>query len=156
VEWITIFFFCGLFIIVTGVEHAGLLQILADWTLSLTAGNFTITVLAILWVSAILSSIVDNIPFVATMIPMVKGMLPVFQQAGIPLEQAEGLWWALSLGACLGGNGTLVGASANLIVAGIAERNGVPFRFLPFLKVAFPLMILQVLISTLYVWMRYL
>jgi Na+/H+ antiporter NhaD/arsenite permease-like protein len=156
VEWITIFFFCGLFIIVTGVEHAGLLQILADWTLSLTAGNFTITVLAILWVSAILSSIVDNIPFVATMIPMVKDMLPVFQQAGIPLEQAEALWWALSLGACLGGNGTLVGASANLIVAGIAERNGVPFRFLPFLKVAFPLMILQVLISTLYVWMRYL
>ncbi len=156
VEWITIFFFCGLFIVVTGVEHAGLLQILADWTLSLTAGNFTITVLAILWVSAILSSIVDNIPFVATMIPMVKGMLPVFQQAGIPLEQAEALWWALSLGACLGGNGTLVGASANLTVAGIAERNGVPFRFLPFLKVAFPLMILQVLISTLYVWMRYL
>lgn len=156
VEWITIFFFCGLFIIVTGVEHAGLLQILADWTLSLTAGNFTITVLVILWVSAILSSIVDNIPYVATMIPMVKGMLPVFQEAGIPLEQAEGLWWALALGACLGGNGTLVGASANLIVAGIAERNGVPFRFLTFLKVAFPLMILQVLISTLYVWMRYL
>lgn len=156
VEWITIFFFCGLFIIVTGVEHAGLLQTLADWTLSLTAGNFTITVLAILWVSAILSAIVDNIPFVATMIPMVKGMVPVFQQAGIPLEQVEGLWWALSLGACLGGNGTLVGASANLIVAGIGERNGVPFRFLPFLKVAFPLMLLQILISTLYVWMRYL
>lgn len=156
VEWITIFFFCGLFIIVTGVEQTGLLQSVADWTLSLTAENFTVTALAILWVSAILSAIVDNIPFVATMIPMVKSMLPVFQQAGIPLEQAETLWWALALGACLGGNGTLVGASANLIVAGIAERNGVPFRFLPFLKVAFPLMILQVLISTLYIWMRYL
>lgn len=156
VEWITIFFFCGLFIIVTGVEHAGLLQTLADWTLSLTAGNFTVTALAILWVSAILSAIVDNIPFVATMIPMVKGMLPVFQQTGIPLEQAEALWWALALGACLGGNGTLVGASANLIVAGIAERNGVPFRFLPFLKIAFPLMILQISISTLYIWLRYL
>ena len=156
VEWITIFFFCGLFIIVTGVEDTGLLQSIADWTLSLTAGNFTVTTLAILWVSAILSAIVDNIPFVATMIPMIKSMLPVFQQAGIPIEQAETLWWALSLGACLGGNGTLVGASANLIVAGIAERNGVPFRFLPFLKVAFPLMILQVLISTVYIWMRYL
>ena len=156
VEWITIFFFCGLFIIVTGVEDTGLLQSIADWTLSLTAGNFTVTTLAILWVSAILSAIVDNIPFVATMIPMIKSMLPVFQQAGIPIEQAETLWWALSLGACLGGNGTLVGASANLIVAGIAERNGVPFRFLPFLKVAFPLMILQVLISTIYIWMRYL
>ncbi|MGP0594128.1 SLC13 family permease [Nitrospira sp. T9] len=156
VEWITIFFFCGLFIIVTGVEHTGLLQSIADWTLSLTAGNFMVTTLAILWVSAILSAIVDNIPFVATMIPMIKSMLPVFQQAGIPLEQAETLWWALSLGSCLGGNGTLVGASANLIVAGIAERNGVPFRFLPFLKMAFPLMILQILISTLYIWMRYL
>ena len=156
VEWITIFFFCGLFIIVTGVEDTGLLQSIADWTLSLTLGNFTVTTLAILWVSAILSAIVDNIPFVATMIPMIKSMLPVFQQAGIPIEQAETLWWALSLGACLGGNGTLVGASANLIVAGIAERNGVPFRFLPFLKVAFPLMILQVLISTVYIWMRYL
>lgn len=156
VEWITIFFFCGLFIIVTGVEHAGLLQILADWTLSLTAGNFSVTTLTVLWVSAILSAIVDNIPFVATMIPMIKGMLPVFQQAGIPAEQVEGLWWALALGACLGGNGTLVGASANLIVAGIAERNGVPFRFLAFLKVAFPLMILQIVFSTVYVWMRYL
>jgi len=156
VEWITIFFFCGLFIIVTGVEHAGALQILADWTLSLTAGNFFVTTLVVLWVSAILSAIVDNIPFVATMIPMIKGMLPAFQQAGIPLQQAEGLWWALSLGARLGGNGTLVGASANLIVAGIAEQHGVPFRFFPFMKVAFPLMLLQILISTIYVWWRYL
>jgi Na+/H+ antiporter NhaD/arsenite permease-like protein len=156
VEWITIFFFVGLFIIVTGVEHAGLLQILADGTLSLTAGNFSVTTLAILWVSAILSAIVDNIPFVATMIPMIKSMLPAFQQAGIPVEQAESLWWALSLGACLGGNGTLIGASANLIVAGIAERNGVPFRFLTFMKVAFPLMLLQIVVSTFYIWMRYL
>jgi len=156
VEWITIFFFCGLFIIVKGVEHAGLLQMLADWTLNLTSGNFPITVLAVLWVSALLSAIVDNIPFVATMIPMVKDMLPVFQQAGVPTQQAESLWWALSLGACLGGNGTLVGASANLIVAGIAERNGVPFRFLPFMMVAFPLMLLQLLISTIYIWLRYL
>lgn len=156
VEWITIFFFVGLFIVVTGVEHAGLLQILADGTMSLTAGNFSVTILAILWVSAILSAIVDNIPFVATMIPMINSMIPAFQQAGIPVEQAESLWWALALGACLGGNGTLIGASANLIVAGIAERNGVPFRFLTFMKVAFPLMLLQIVISTFYIWMRYL
>jgi Na+/H+ antiporter NhaD/arsenite permease-like protein len=156
VEWITIFFFCGLFIIVTGVEHAGLLQTLAKWMLSVTSGNFPITVLAILWVSALFSAIVDNIPFVATMIPMIKDMLPVFQQAGVSATQAESLWWALAMGACLGGNGTLVGASANLIVAGIAERNGVPIRFLPFMKVAFPLMLLQILISMLYVWLRYL
>jgi Na+/H+ antiporter NhaD/arsenite permease-like protein len=156
VEWITIFFFVGLFIVVTGVEHAGLLQILADGTMSLTAGDFSVTILAILWVSALLSAIVDNIPFVATMIPMINSMLPAFQQAGIPVEQAESLWWALALGACLGGNGTLIGASANLIVAGIAERNGVPFRFLTFMKVAFPLMLLQIVISTFYIWMRYL
>jgi len=156
VEWITIFFFCGLFIIVTGVEHAGLLNTLAQWMLSMTSGNFPITVLATLWVSALFSAIVDNIPFVATMIPMIKGMLPVFQQAGVPVVQTEALWWALAMGACLGGNGTLVGASANLIVAGIAERNGVPIRFLPFMKVAFPLMLLQVLIAMVYVWLRYL
>ncbi|WP_455379411.1 SLC13 family permease [Petrachloros mirabilis] len=156
VEWITIFFFCGLFIIVKGVEHAGLLQVMAEWTLSATSGSFPVTVVAVLWVSAILSAIVDNIPFVATMIPMIKGMLPVFEQAGIPGPQAEGLWWALALGACLGGNGTLVGASANLIVAGIADRNGVPIRFLPFMKVAFPLMLLQVFIGMVYVWLRYL
>lgn len=156
VEWITIFFFCGLFIVVAGVEHAGLLKMLADWTLSLTAGDFTVTALAILWVSAVLSAIVDNIPFVATMIPMIKDMIPAFQESGLSPESMVGLWWALSLGACLGGNGSLIGASANLIVAGIAERNGVPFRFIPFLKVAFPLMILQVLISSVYVWLRYL
>jgi Na+/H+ antiporter NhaD/arsenite permease-like protein len=155
VEWITIFFFCGLFIIVAGVEHAGLLKQLADWTLALTSGDFTITLLAILWVSAVLSAIVDNIPFVATMIPMIKDMLPIFEQNGISSEQVVGLWWALSLGACLGGNGSLIGASANLIVAGIAERNGVQFRFIPFLKVAFPLMTLQVLIASIYVWWRY-
>jgi Na+/H+ antiporter NhaD/arsenite permease-like protein len=156
VEWITIFFFCGLFIIVTGVEHAGLLNTLAQWMLSMTSGNFPITVLATLWVAAIFSAIVDNIPFVATMIPMIKGMLPVFQQAGVSVAQTEALWWALALGACLGGNGTLVGASANLIVAGIAERNGVQIRFLPFMKVAFPLMLLQVLVGMVYVWLRYL
>ncbi len=86
VEWVTIFFFCGLFIIVAGVEHAGLLQILAEWTLNLTAGDFAVTTLVIMWLAAVLSAIVDNIPFVATMIPMIKGMLPVFQEAGIPTE----------------------------------------------------------------------
>jgi Na+/H+ antiporter NhaD/arsenite permease-like protein len=156
VEWVTIFFFCGLFIIVAGIEHAGLLQMFAEWTLGLTGGDFTVTTLVILWVSAVLSGVVDNIPFVATMIPMIKDMLPVFQAAGIPEANLDAIWWALAAGACLGGNGTLIGASANLIVAGIAERNGVPFRFLPFLRVAFPIMLFQVGISALYVWWRYL
>jgi Na+/H+ antiporter NhaD/arsenite permease-like protein len=156
VEWVSIFFFLGLFVIVAAVEHAGLLKLLAQWTLDVTENDFTLTTLAVLWVSAFLSAIADNIPFVATMIPMIKDMLPVFQDAGIPADRMTGIWWALSAGACLGGNGTLIGASANLVVAGIAERNGIPFRFLPFLKVAFPIMLLQVSVSMVYVWLRYL
>ncbi len=156
VEWVTIFFFCGLFVLVAGVEQAGLLAWLADWLLSLTAGDFAATTMAILWGSALLSALVDNLPFVATMIPMIEAMRPVFEQAGVTGERFDGIWWALALGACLGGNGTLVGASANLVVAGIAERNGVPVRFLSFSKVAFPLMLIQVGLGALYVWWRYL
>ncbi len=156
VEWVTIFFFIGLFIIVAGVEHVGLLKMTAEWILSLTGGDFALTTMVVLWIAAVLSAIVDNIPFVATMIPMIKDMLPVFEAAGVPPHQLEGLWWALAAGACLGGNGSLIGASANLIVAGIAERGGVPFRFLPFFKIAFPLMLFQVAITAVYVWWRYL
>jgi Na+/H+ antiporter NhaD/arsenite permease-like protein len=100
----------------------------------------------------VLSAVIDNIPFVATMIPVIKSMAPTF---GGP-EGLLPLWWSLSLGACLGGNGTLIGASANLTVAGIAERAGIPFRFLTFLKLAFPMMLMSVAISTIYVWLRYL
>jgi Na+/H+ antiporter NhaD/arsenite permease-like protein len=156
VEWVTIFFFCGLFVIVAGVDHAGLLKILAEETLRVTGGDFFLTSMAVLWVSALASSIVDNIPFVATMIPLIKDLLPGFQEAGLDPAKAGTLWWALAAGACLGGNGSLIGASANLIVAGIAERNGIHFRFLPFLKVAFPIMLFQVGISALYIWLRYL
>jgi len=152
VEWIVIFFFVGLFAIVAGVEHAGLLSLLADALIGATGGDLAVTAIAILWASAILSAIIDNIPFVATMIPVVKNMAPTF---GGP-EGLMPLWWSLSLGACLGGNGTLIGASANLTVAGIAERAGVPFRFLPFLALAFPMMIASILVSTLYVYWRFL
>jgi Na+/H+ antiporter NhaD/arsenite permease-like protein len=152
VEWITIFFFVGLFIVVAGVEHAGLLKILADWLIAMSEGDMRTLGLAMLWVSAILSAIIDNIPFVATMIPVIQNMAPTFggEQALLPL------WWALSLGACLGGNGTLIGASANLTVAGIGERAGVPFRFLEFAKVAFPLMLISIAISHVYLAWRYL
>ena len=152
VEWITIFFFVGLFIVVAGVEHAGLLKMMADWLVSVTQGDLWLMGVSILWVSAILSAIIDNIPFVATMIPVIQNMAPTFggEQALLPL------WWALSLGACLGGNGTLIGASANLTVAGIGERAGVPFRFLEFAKVAFPLMLVSILISHFYLVWRYL
>ncbi len=152
VEWITIFFFVGLFVVVTGVEHAGLLRLLADQLVALTGGDLAVTAHAVTWASAVLSSIVDNIPFVATMIPLIKSMAPSF---GGP-EAVMPLWWALSLGACLGGNGTLVGASANLTVAGLAERAGVHFSFIRYTLVAYPVMLLSIVISTGYLYLRYL
>lgn len=152
VEWVTIFFFVGLFILVYALEHVGLLEVLANQVLALTGGDLAVTAMAILWVSAIFSAIVDNIPFVATMIPLIKSMAPTFGGA----EQLMPLWWSLALGACLGGNGSLVGASANLIVAGFAERAGHRIRFLPFMMMAFPLMLMSIVIATFYVYMRYL
>jgi len=152
VEWVTIFFFIGLFVAVKGIEQAGVLEILADQALELTGGDMTLTALTILWISAIVSAIVDNIPFVATMIPLIKSMAPTFGGA----ENLMPLWWSLALGACLGGNGSLVGASANLIVAGFAERAGHRIRFLPFMAAAFPLMILSIFIASIYIYLRYL
>ena len=151
VEWITIFFFLGLFVVVHGVDVGGLLNLLAHKLVETTGGNLAATGYAVLWASAFLSAIVDNIPFVATMIPLIKNVAPAF---GGP-EHIEPLWWCLSLGACLGGNGTLVGASANLTVAGISERNGVPFRFLTYTLYAAPLTIVSIAICNVYVWWRY-
>jgi Na+/H+ antiporter NhaD/arsenite permease-like protein len=151
VEWITIFFFIGLFIVVHGVEVGGLLKLLADQLVAATGGNMAHAGYAILWASAVLSAIVDNIPFVATMIPLIKNMAPAYGGPDAILP----LWWCLSLGACLGGNGTLIGASANLTVAGLAERGGVPFRFLTFTYYAFPMMLVSIAISHVYVWWRY-
>jgi Na+/H+ antiporter NhaD/arsenite permease-like protein len=151
VEWITIFFFIGLFVVVHGVDVGGLLTLLANKLVAATGGSLSVTGYAILWASAFLSAIVDNIPFVATMIPLIKSMAPSF---GGP-EHILPLWWCLSLGACLGGNGTLIGASANLTVAGISERNGVPFRFMTYTFYALPMMIVSVAICNLYIWWRY-
>jgi Na+/H+ antiporter NhaD/arsenite permease-like protein len=151
VEWITIFFFIGLFIVVHGVEVGGLLKLLAGQLVTATGGDMATAGYAILWASAILSAIVDNIPFVATMIPLIKNMAPAFGGA----DKIEPLWWCLSLGACLGGNGTLIGASANLTVAGLSERGGVPFRFLTYTYYAFPMMIVSIVIAHAYIWWRY-
>ncbi len=151
VEWITIFFFLGLFIVVHGVEMGGLLHLLAEKLVAATGGDLAHTGYAILWASAFLSAIVDNIPFVATMIPLIKSVAPAFGGEA----HIQPLWWCLSLGACLGGNGTLVGASANLTVAGISERNGVPFRFLTYTLYAAPLTIVSIAIANVYVWWRY-
>jgi Na+/H+ antiporter NhaD/arsenite permease-like protein len=151
VEWITIFFFIGLFIIVHGVDVSGLLALLAGKLVAATGGDLATTGYVILWGSAFLSAIIDNIPFVATMIPLIKNMAASYGGA----DKIEPLWWSLSLGACLGGNGTLIGASANLTVAGIAERNGIPFRFLTYTMYAFPMMLVSVVISHVYLWWRY-
>jgi Na+/H+ antiporter NhaD/arsenite permease-like protein len=152
VDWITIFFFLGLFVIVHGIDAARVLGLAAQQLMQLTGGDPAMTAITILWGSAILSAIVDNIPFVAAMIPLIRDLGP---HLGGP-EQLLPLWWALSLGACLGGNGTLIGAAANLTVAGIAERNGVEFRFITYTKHAFGLMLISVAISHIYLWLRYL
>ena len=152
VEWITIFFFIGLFIVVYGVESTGLLEMVAHQVLEVTEGDKAVTAISILFVSAVASAVVDNIPFVATMIPLIKNMAASFGGS----QELLPLWWSLALGSCLGGNGSLVGASANLIVAGFAERSGQPIHFLPFMLMAFPIMMLSVIISSFYVYLRYL
>ena len=151
VEWITIFFFIGLFVVVHGVDVGGLLTLLANKLVAATGGNMAHAGYAILWASAFLSAFIDNIPFVATMIPLIKNMAPAYGGA----DHIEPLWWCLSLGACLGGNGTLIGASANLTVAGIGERNEVPFKFITYTLYAFPMMVVHVAICHVYIWWRY-
>ncbi len=151
VEWITIFFFVGLFIVVHAVEVSGLLQLLAAKLVAVTGDNIALGGTIILWLSAFLAAIIDNIPFVAVMIPVIKSMAPAY---GGP-EHVMPLWWCLALGACLGGNGTLIGATANLTVAGVAERNGVGFGFVKFTLYALPMMIVSILICQAYVWLRY-
>jgi Na+/H+ antiporter NhaD/arsenite permease-like protein len=152
VEWVTLFFFLGLFIVVHALEVTGALSLLAQHLLSLTGGSMSITAMVILWGSAVASAVVDNIPFVATTIPLIKAMVPTFGGA----DQLMPLWWSLSLGAYLGGNGTLVGASANLIVAGFAERAGHRIGFMTYTLTAFPLMLLSIVIASGYLWLRYL
>jgi Na+/H+ antiporter NhaD/arsenite permease-like protein len=150
VEWSTIFFFIGLFVLVAGLIETGVISLLAKYTLQLTEGDLTSTSILILWVSAIASAFIDNIPFVATMIPMIKEM------GTMGVHHLEPLWWSLALGACLGGNGTLIGASANVIVAGLAAKEGAPISFGKFLLVAFPLMLLSIVVCTAYIYLRYL
>ncbi|AVX20545.1 possible tyrosine transporter P-protein [Carboxydocella sporoproducens DSM 16521] len=151
VEWPTLFFFIGLFILVGGLVEVGIIKAMAEKSLEITEGNLTFAAMLILWVSAIASAFVDNIPFVATMIPLIKTMGQLGNMGNI-----EPLWWALSLGACLGGNGTIIGASANVIVAGMAERQGYPMTFVGFMRIAFPLMIVSIIISSAYIYLRYL
>ena len=148
VEWTTILFFTGLFIVVGGLQETGVIQILANGLMDLTEGHMTLTILLILWVSAIVSSFLDNIPFVATLIPLILTM----QSSGVDVTP---LWWAVSLGACLGGNGTLIGASATVVLSGISNRHGFPITFASYFKVGFPLMLVSVAISTVFLLLRF-
>ena len=150
VEWKTIFFFVGLFIMVGGIRETGIIKMLAERVLDLTHGDLVLTTMAILWVSAIASAFINNIPFVATMIPMIKDIGTI---SGINLNP---LWWALSLGACLGGNGTIIGASANVIAVGMADEHGHKITFGKYFKVAFPIMILSIVICSVYLLIFYL
>lgn len=150
IEWPTIFFFLGLFVLVSGLVETGIIGGVARYAIALTGGSPVLSAMLILWLSAIASAFVDNIPFVATMIPLIQNM----GQLGI--TNMEPLWWSLALGACLGGNGSLIGASANLIVAGLAAQQGYPLSFRRFLVIGFPLMLLSVVIANSYIYWRYL
>lgn len=148
VEWTTILFFTGLFVVVGGLQETGVIQILANQLMALTDGRLALTLVIILWVSAIVSSFLDNIPFVATLIPLILTM----QNSGMDVTP---LWWAVSLGACLGGNGTLIGASANVVLSGISVKHGYPITFGGYFKVGFPMMLVSIAISTVYLLLRY-
>ena len=150
VEWTTIFFFVGLFVLVGGLEVNGIINWMAAHTMQLTGGEPAATTMSVLWLSAIMSAFVDNIPFVATMIPLVQDM------GAMGYADLEPLWWALSLGACLGGNGTVIGASANVVALGLARQHKLRVSFMQYFVVGFPLMLLSVAISSVYLWIRFL
>lgn len=150
VEWTTIFFFSGLFVLVTGLEHVGAIRMLAEQLIAATGGNVNFLTIALLWGSGIFSAVVDNIPFVATMIPLIKDIGAI---SGIALGP---LWWVLALGADIGGNATIVGASANVVVSGMAGKEGHRIGFGEYMKVAIPMTVVGLLLCTVYVWMRYL
>jgi Na+/H+ antiporter NhaD/arsenite permease-like protein len=160
VEWPTIFFFIGLFIIVGGVVKVGLIKWMSLKVIEVTRGNFFATSMVVMWFSAFASAIVDNIPYVATMNPLIIDMAHQIwpRETGLSLLQHADLmpvWWSLALGACLGGNGSAIGASANVIIVGMSEKAGRKISFVKFALYGLPIMIMTVAIATVYVWIRY-
>lgn len=149
VEWPSIFFFVGLFVLVTGLEHAGVIAALAERLIDLTGGKLLATGLAILWGGAILSALIDNIPLVATMIPLIQHIGAI---TGLDVTP---LWWALSLGGNVGGNATLIGASTNVVVSGIAAREGQRITFIEYLKIALPITAIIIVAFSAYFYLRY-
>lgn len=160
VEWPTIFFFMGLFIIIGGVVKVGLIKWMSVKVLELTQGNLFATSMVVMWFSAFASAFIDNIPYVATMNPLIVDMAKQLwpNLSGVELlhhVDLMPLWWSLALGACLGGNGTAIGASANVIVVGMSEKLGKRISFGKFMLYGMPIMVMTVVISTVYVWLRY-
>lgn len=147
VEWTTLSFFFGLFIIVGALKETGVITMLAQALVDITNQNVFVLMLVLLVGSAVISSFLDNIPFVATMLPIITAM-----QGQIDVMP---LWWAVSLGACLGGNGTLIGASANVVLSDISKKNGYPISFMQFTKVGFPIMLVTIAISAAYMILRF-
>lgn len=149
VEWSTLFFFVGLFMLVAAIVHVGIVDAVAAWLIDITDGDATVTTIGLIWLSGIASAIIDNIPYTATMIPVVQEL----GASGMPIEP---LWWSLALGACLGGNATIVGASANVVVANLAGRAGEPITFRAFMRYGIPVTVMSLAIATGYVYLRYL
>lgn len=148
VEWTTILFFMSLFVVVGGLTETGIIKELASKIIDATNGHPMVTMLVLLWASALLSSILDNIPFVATLIPLILAM----QADGIDVTSS---WWAISLGACLGGNGTMIGASANVVLSDISTKHGYPITFKSYLKVGMPFMLLSIVIATVFLVVKF-
>ncbi len=151
IDWITIFFFIGLFMIVEGLVATGFIDLLANSVTKLTGGDAKYTSLVILWLSGVFSAIIDNVPFVAAMIPMIEKLGSSMADP----SQVQPLWWSLALGTCLGGNGTLIGASANIVAVGIANRNGFKISFKDYTKIGAVFTLNSIILSTLYIWLRY-
>ena len=149
VDWSTLLFFVGLFVLVEGLVATGVIAALGTGLAEITGGNQVVTTVGLLWVSGIASAFVDNIPYTATMIPIV-------QQLGTSGLATEPLWWALALGACLGGNATIIGASANVVAANAVARAGHPISFAQFLRIGGMVALLSLLVSSAYLWVRYL
>ncbi len=162
VEWAVIFFFIGLFMVIAGLEHNGVLVLVAKTAIALSGSNLFLMCAIVLCLSAVFSAFLDNIPFVMTMVPIIEDIIQksainagIVDSSVIQLEIAYPLWWSLALGACLGGNGSLIGASANVIVSKIGEKNNSHITFAKFFKYGFPIMIQSILICLVYIWIRY-
>ncbi|MFZ5447946.1 MAG: SLC13 family permease [Thermodesulfobacteriota bacterium] len=150
VEWPTLVFFMALFMVIAGAEETGLIQFIAEWVRDVSGGSLTVAIIMVLWVSAIASAFIDNIPFTATMLPIIA-----FLNQTIPGADSGVLWWSLALGACLGGNGTMIGASANVVTVGLMERAGYQVSFLGYMKACFAPMLITVALSMVYLLLAY-